>query len=559
MADTTSTRPAGPVPQNADPSAETSVTLVDAGATDDVSTRSARRWLAFFIVVATLLRVWGLGYGLPHPLTRPDEERVVGAAMSIASGATLHPGDFMYPGLMKYVAGAVLSAYFNVGRGLGWFVDFDDFDRQLKAEEGLRNYLVCRAVSVLFGVLTVIVTYGLAREVAGTRSAGLLAAWLIAVCYLHARDSHFATVDVTATFFATLSLWFAARFARQGSRSALGVASMAAGLAAASKYNVGLVAIGVTIACLFRAAAPNPASRVRSVALAGLAVIAAFALGSPYSLLHHGEVLDMLAFVKGKLMAGEGPSAFEVHLRHSFPEGLGWPLFLASLAGIAYAARKRRVEHWVALGFVILFFASISPARWVVPRYVIPLLPAVFALASTATLAAVNRQRGAFVVVLGVVLGVPTLSDSIEYGRVASAADTRLLAAQWIESNLTPSRGIAVCAGYGAPEINADSTRGPWFRVKQIDCESLEPQSLTRPYLVTHEHPYLPWSFSKGTFERLLGKDWRRIALFDPFDGGSGKAATYSTGDAFFMPYSGLSSVTRGGPIIAVWERLRDP
>jgi hypothetical protein len=186
-------------------------------------------------------------------------------------------------------------------------------------------------------------------------------------------------------------------------------------------------------------------------------------------------------------------------------------------------------------------------------------LPAVFALASTATLAAVNRQRGAFVVVLGVVLGVPTLSDSIEYGRVASAADTRLLAAQWIESNLTPSRGIAVCAGYGAPEINADSTRGPWFRVKQIDCESLEPQSLTRPYLVTHEHPYLPWSFSKGTFERLLGKDWRRIALFDPFDGGSGKAATYSTGDAFFMPYSGLSSVTRGGPIIAVWERLRDP
>lgn len=529
--------------------------MLGTGAEPDLSSRSARLWLALVMLVATGLRLWGLDYGLPHSLTRPDEERVVGAAMSIARGNSLHPGDFMYPGLMKYVAGGVLSAGFHLGRELGWYRGFDDFVDDLTVARPARHFLICRAVSAFFGVLTVFVTYALAARLSGARLVGLLAAWLVAVCYLHARDSHFATVDVTATFFATLTLFFAAGFAGRGGARDLLAAAFSAGLAAGSKYNVGLVAVAVVVACWRAPGAETWRVRLRWVALAGGVAMAGFALAAPYSLLKYRETAEVLEYVKGKLMAGEGPPALVVHLRESFPGGMGWPFFLAALFGLLQAVRRRRDGDLVLLAFLGVFFASIAPVRWVVPRYVIPLLPALSALASAACLAPFGRNRPRAAVALAALLGAPTLYATVSYDRLASRPDTRLLAARWVEANLIPERGIGVCRGYGGPEINGNSDRGPWFRVKQVPCNPSALAQLTRPYLVTHEHPKLPWSFPLGAFDRLTQDRWRKIAVFDPFVGGSGGTAVYSTGDAFFMPYSGLDTVTRGGPVITVWER----
>jgi len=41
--------------------------------------------LFLILVVAGLLRFWGIDYGLPHPTTRPDEEMIVGRAFAILS------------------------------------------------------------------------------------------------------------------------------------------------------------------------------------------------------------------------------------------------------------------------------------------------------------------------------------------------------------------------------------------------------------------------------------------------------------------------------------------
>ena len=58
--------------------------------------------------VALVLRLWGLEYGLPHPLARPDEERITDKALRMLSDHTLGPGEFIYPSLQKYLAAAAL-------------------------------------------------------------------------------------------------------------------------------------------------------------------------------------------------------------------------------------------------------------------------------------------------------------------------------------------------------------------------------------------------------------------------------------------------------------------
>ena len=83
--------------------------------------------LFLILVVAGLLRFWGIDYGLPHPTSRPDEERIVGRAFAILSTGRFHPGDFTYPGLLKYLNALALAFYYGVGKLIGHYQELFDF------------------------------------------------------------------------------------------------------------------------------------------------------------------------------------------------------------------------------------------------------------------------------------------------------------------------------------------------------------------------------------------------------------------------------------------------
>ncbi|MCZ6636552.1 MAG: hypothetical protein O7G87_24410, partial [bacterium] len=56
-------------------------------------------WL-FPVVLGGVLRVWGLGFGLPNRL-RPDEDMVVLPSLAMIGG-DLDPHGYTYPTLYKY-------------------------------------------------------------------------------------------------------------------------------------------------------------------------------------------------------------------------------------------------------------------------------------------------------------------------------------------------------------------------------------------------------------------------------------------------------------------------
>jgi hypothetical protein len=509
------------------------------------------------MALALGLRLWGIEYGLPHPLARPDEERITDKALRMLSDRTLGPGEFIYPSLQKYLAAGALEIHYGLTRFQGRTTSVAEFVELVTVIHPRLYYRTCRLVSVVTGVATVPLVFLLACRLSGRRGDGLIAALLLAVCYLHVRESHYATVDVTMTFFTTLCVLLAVHAARAGRARDFAWSGLAAGLAAATKYNAGIVGLSALVAAgvaAHRQEGSRAALAVRWSLAAMAAGAAGFLIGVPFAVREHQRMIAAVSGVSAALRSASGPTGFELHLLHSLPGGLGWPLFLASVAAAARAAWSRRPEEWVWLSFAAAFFVVIGPIRWVVPRYVLPLVPLLIVAAATLVGDLASRSRVAAAATLAL-LAFPTGWSAVQYDRLASRPDTRVLAADWIAERLPPRARIAVCEGYGAPVLHGLRPGRMPFLPRVSNCSRADIADARPDYVLSHEHPVLGWSAPAGHLRDVLGESWRPAAVFDPFADAGGGAAYYFTGDAFYMPYTGLGTVTHGGPIVTVWEK----
>ena len=511
------------------------------------------------LLLAAILRIWGLDYGLPHPLSRPDEERIVGRAQTIFATGNWHPGSFFYPSLVFYADTAALHGYYAVKK---WMGDYDrpfDFLFEIAVTRPGLHYLLGRWVGAVSGIMTVLVVYALGLSVSGLPAVGLLAAALLATCHLHVRESHFATVDVVRmTLFIASSLLFAVRAASKPSYGNYLLGGLFIGLSVSTKYNAGLVALGLVVASFYALSSLDKKSVALRLGAAGLVAFLAFALTSPYVLLHYQGFFANMEGLGSFLYRQGGPAIWD-HLRTTFPAGLGWPLFLVSIAGVLRALRNRRPGDLVLLAFVIPFFILISGVRVTFPRYVVPLVPALVVLAADTAVSLVERvgARKRWLWVLAIaVLATPGLARSIRYDRIASREDTRLLAAEWIAANVRPQTKILVCKGYGGPAVNEDRRRPPAFVVQKVDCSSTtDPSSADGQYLVTHEHDQLTAFSGLGdTLRAWLSENASLQTSFDPYRPAVEVAPIFYPSDAFYIPFDGYDGVERGGPRIGIWK-----
>lgn len=112
--------------------------------------------------------------------------------------------------------------------------------------------LIGRVLSAVFDIGTIVLVFLLGRQLANRR-VGLLAAFLYALSAFPIQNAHFFIADPFVTFFATLTILFAVRSAKQGGWHNFAIAGAGAGLAAACKVTaisllpVVLLAIGVHV------------------------------------------------------------------------------------------------------------------------------------------------------------------------------------------------------------------------------------------------------------------------------------------------------------------------
>ena len=376
----------------------------------------AREWAAsraaavawpLLVALALVVHFAGLSFEVGHGYYR-DEGIYRAAAERINQGAFL-PQSFIYGHLPYYLAAWSLWLHALFPTPTTWAV------RALSGlgDEASVSWMWIRLWSGLCGALTVLPVFGIARRVIGVESAdaapadrglattaGLLGGLLITASTLYNEVTHVFISDVPAAFFAALCLYFVARLAERETPADYVWAGVTSGLAAASKYPAGVVAVAIVAVWIaWRVAArgprtsgvgsagPRPAVR-HGLLLAGAVSLGTFLLVMPSFLVHAraafaGEGRDVLFGVRQ--YADAGWIGVEKDSNASWYAAKTWETFGAGalvlgLGGVFALARPAR-RRWLLLAvFPLVYGLLLVSMAMVVKRNLLPFLPPVAAL-----------------------------------------------------------------------------------------------------------------------------------------------------------------------------------
>ena len=350
---------------------------------------------AAILGLAGALRLVGIQYGLPFPLLNPDERNIVPRAWSMVHGGGLDPHWFDYPTFVMY-----LLAPFQ-------------------AWQDEPSYLAARLTMVVIAVGGVAAAWWLGQRAYGPL-AGFVAAAATAVETTHVAYSRMSVTDVPLTLGVTvaLALMISGR---------IELAGLVVGLAASAKYPGILLLAPLVVAAW---------GSWRRLAIGTSLAVLAFAATSPYAVLHLGEAAGDLWRVQQSARAGwlgfehdqVAPVAFAARLW----DGLG-PVLLIAGAGLLLALARRRRADLVLAVFVLVYFADLLTLHAHFDRYVLPLVPALGALA--------GRFRALAPVTI-LMLVIP-LTWAVRDARELTRTDARIVAHGWVEQNLPREATLA--------------------------------------------------------------------------------------------------------------------
>jgi hypothetical protein len=526
--------------------------------------KSIRVALVCVLLAGAAVRIWGFGFGLPLTRAHPDESLVARTSIEIARG-NLDPGFFNYPTLFMYATGAAYRAYCWTGPGTGggnstvaclasWPVHWEPF------------FLIGRALSVLAGTVTVWLIYRLGRRVFDPLT-GVVAAGFLAVAFLHVRDSHFGVTDVSMTMLVVAAVLALVRAHDGPAPERFAWAGLLAGLAASTKYNALLLAAPLLASQWLQLRDERRADGRIPVFLAAMAC--GFLAGTPFALIDRAQFWRDASSEAAHLTGGHGIRlgiGWRYHLLVSLWHGLTWPLLAAALAGMIWMCIRAPRRAVLLLAFPVIYYAVAGRGYTVFARYMVPVVPFLCVTAAYFACRAAHEiekrfgpgRLAAATIIIALSLGMPTIVQVVRFDRVLGRVDSRVLASQWIRSQVPNGASVYLAGGnYGSPDLGGRGSAPP-YRMWEFD-ESRgrfdTPSGLTNgwpEWIVVQESPLLDYS----RVPAAVGAGLARYDLRRAFHVVDMQAPhVYDQQDAFFLPLAGLSGIGRPGPNIYIYQR----
>lgn len=536
-----------------------------------------QRWYssaAFAIVVlGALLRVWGLDGGLPHLMTRPDEEIIVLQTRLPAEGRF----DLEWPGAHPGIPSAyifLLWAFGEAGLRVLQLAGAAPPGDYLAAVQFFpdRLLLVERFLSALFGVATIAALMHAARREVGERTA-LVAGLLLAVATFPVRDAHSAKPDVALGFFVVLALALLAPLARVVTRRGAVLAGLAIGFAMAMKPPGVLLMLPAWVAVIagsekagWRRVFPS------EIFLLGTVATLVFVLTSPdfvFNTETAERILSIVGLVFPQLLPGaEAPAAgppmegfpgreaaggFIYHYLFSIRYGLGPVAMVFVPLAVAWSLSSRNALLLLTTLFCVVAFFVFGASPALLSRYMAPVF-APLALLVGAFLARLSERLSRRVglpvlAVAAIVLVAEPLRASIAFDRLMAGPDTRNQATAWLAEHSAPGDRVALSGAvfwtWGDPQVP------PGRRVIRPALEPAGLRSAGADFLVVQDHPLFSSATDPEALEALAG-EWALVAEFDPFPTGSA-GVIFEGQDAFYVPTRGANHVTATGPVLRIY------
>lgn len=308
--------------------------------------------------------------------------------------------------------------------------------------------LLARGLIVLAGTANVVVVYWLGKRLYNA-AIGLLAAFFLALTFLHASESHYARGHILAALFATLSVLFTASTLAKPHPGNYVLAGVSAGLATAAQYSSILVVLPILVAHFAKEWPPRWQMILNRSFLLGLtSAAAAFFLVTPYALLDFHLFSNQIRYflfsvISHTWVSSEGQPVWLFYLTEHLWNGMGPGLLLVALAGVAYALYCPRTQEWVLLSFPIPLFITFSKGENFA-RYALLLLPFLCIVSARILYDVVMffqpriGIKWAYTILIMTATGImiPSVLTIVRFDYWLTQRDTRQLASQWIVANV---------------------------------------------------------------------------------------------------------------------------
>lgn len=530
--------------------------------------------LLAILLIAVAVRLVGLQFGLPFAYARPDETEAAGPAVQYLTTGSLRPVFFQWPTLYSYLTAALYVLYggvFGFLTGHASLADFLNSRYQVFAP----FLLIPRTFSLTMGVLTVGVLYTVGRR-AFDASIGLVASAFLALSFLHVRESHFGMTDVTMTALVMLSTLVTFTWHQREERDEPGgmgralLAGLLAGLAGSTKYN-GLAAVST-----FSVAAGLSwlAHHHRRLAITGqlVAYVVAAAVGffgaSPYILREWSRFIADITVVQNTLATGHGGMQISRGWWYFgtvvLPAGVGWPVFLVSLAGLAGLFATRFRQAAVLLAFPIAYYLYAGSSLSVFARYILPAVPFLCLSAAWLVVTLMRRalptrpeqKQGWAIAAVSGLLIAPSAWASIQLDRLLTQTDNRVVTASAL-AEVLPADDLIYQSGssYGRVPLGITG-RGAELREVTFDADAGTFSPAEPTWILVQRSPLVMYSRVPDTLTRVLADRYTLVASYPNERPTSAPVARlYDQQDAFYLPLSGFSGLRRPGPSFDLFRR----
>lgn len=422
-----------------------------------------RRWLLALVALALVVRLVGADHEVEERAYR-DEGTYYHHASEINDGELLR-WSFIYPHFTYYAYAFTL-----------WLADlfpaaWSSFALYAYGvEEPLaRAWLALRLLVALLSAATVVPVFGIARRLGGTL-AGALAALLFVASPAINEGSHLIISDVPAACLATFCLLPVARLARRETLRDYLLAGVLSGLAAATKYPAGIVAVAIVAVWVrgrLRTRRLSP-----SLLWAGAASLAAFVAAMPsllwaprHALSAQGIFFGVEQYARGGWI-GVQPDSHALFYGGQLAANFGLPALALGIGGLVLLPpARRRLMLWL-LPFPLLYLWLIVSMQMVVRRNLFPALPVLAALLGAGIAVWIARLAGARQgvekprrrarQVAAALLAIAALAWPLAHTAMQSAGfaapSTRDLASRWIAETLPP--GVKILREEYTPKLD---------------------------------------------------------------------------------------------------------
>lgn len=334
------------------------------------------RWYLLMLIpifsAAVILRIVGVGWGMPHGNLHPDEVLIFGPAYQCALDRDFEVHDYYRPNHVSIKMNTLLY----VGIQELYFAPQGKDDFALNYNENFVLFTTAsRVLAALFGVGTVILAYLIGLF--WGRKQALFATLLFAIFPSFVEHSHYITPDIPLLFFLMGVLWAALCYQKKPSVLWLFWMSFFTALATCEKYPgaYGCVIIAVAVCATH---IKKPVLIIKNGCLAILFFVLGIMAVSPVLLIDFRTVLEVMAGQNKQYHIGaDGLNFGETLLFYTKTTGihLGLLLTVSSIYGIIKSLRENVKMAVVLLSF-LAYIVPISTLSVHWERYTLPIYTA---------------------------------------------------------------------------------------------------------------------------------------------------------------------------------------